>query len=704
MDNLLGTRLEGRYLIEQPLGAGGMANVYKGQDVTNGRPVAIKVLRQEFMDNADLVRRFKNEAKAVSLLDHPNITKVYDVGVGDQLQYIVMEYIDGITLKEYMEYRNRPLTYKETLHFVTQVLAALQHAHDKGIVHRDIKPQNIMLLADGSIKVMDFGIARFSRSENQTITDKAIGSVHYISPEQAKGNATDVRADIYSVGVMMYEMLSGHLPFESDSPVSVAIKQISEEAKPLRELNPSVPPALEAIIARAMAKEPRDRYPSAREMMAELEEFRRNPGAVKAAPRPQQAAQQEAPTRYMDKVTVNKTSQKQQSGARPAGKKTQLRPAPVRTGQAAAVRGKRNLALPILAGVAAAFAIGAVILVVLIFKTSGSDMFTKRANVELPNFTGLAWEKIQQDEAYATFKFDIQPAYNSEYEAGTVYSQSPKPPKTVKEGAKITLYVSQGAQKVKVPNVIGQSKNDAMKALSAEGIVFKIVTEETEDQAAVGKVIRTEPGAGEQVRSGDKTNVVTITVARQKVENETEVPTVLGMTQEDAKVILEKNFLNVGNITTRDDASPAGTILEQSPLPGDVATKGSSVHLVVSTGAVPAARNVTVVFADTVDEGEWTLTLEGGQFATYHTSAGVAASWTVSFTDTGVKTILLSGPTGQHFASVDFSPTGGDTTIGPIGGSSAPPPVGGDTSEPTPPPTPPTEGGGDEGNIDIPAA
>ena len=209
--------------------------------------------------------------------------------------YIVMEYIEGITLKEYMEYRGKALTYKETLHFVMQVLAALQHAHEKGIVHRDIKPQNIMLLADGTIKVMDFGIARFSRSESNTMTDKAIGSVHYISPEQARGRATDVRADIYSVGVMMYEMLTAHLPFESDSPVSVAIKQISEQARPMRELNPAIPPTLAAITARAMAKEPRERYPSAREMMADLEEFKRNPTAVRQIARPQPALQQERP-------------------------------------------------------------------------------------------------------------------------------------------------------------------------------------------------------------------------------------------------------------------------------------------------------------------------------------------------------------------------------------------------------------------------
>ena len=227
MDNLIGKRLDGRYSIESLVGVGGMANVYRGTDLKTGNQIAVKVLKDEFLDNEELVRRFKNESKAISILSHPNIVKVYDVSVTDKLQYIVMEYVDGITLKEYLKQRGGALTWKETVHFATQILSALQHAHSKGIIHRDVKPQNIMLLADGSIKMMDFGIARFSRAQSQTVSDKAIGSVHYISPEQAKGERTDARTDIYSVGVMLYEMLSGRLPFDGDGAVSIAIMQIS---------------------------------------------------------------------------------------------------------------------------------------------------------------------------------------------------------------------------------------------------------------------------------------------------------------------------------------------------------------------------------------------------------------------------------------------------------------------------------------------
>ena len=233
MDNLIGKRLDGRYLIGNLIGVGGMANVYRGKDTKTGNAVAVKILKEEFLDNEELVRRFKNESKAISILDHPNIVKVYDVSVTDKLQYIVMEYVDGITLKEYLKQRGGPLTWKEAVHFATQVLSALHHAHSKGIIHRDVKPQNIMLLADGSIKMMDFGIARLSRAQSQTVSDKAIGSVHYISPEQAKGDRTDARTDIYSVGIMLYEMLSGKLPFDGDGAVSIAIMQIADKAKQL---------------------------------------------------------------------------------------------------------------------------------------------------------------------------------------------------------------------------------------------------------------------------------------------------------------------------------------------------------------------------------------------------------------------------------------------------------------------------------------
>ena len=257
-DKLIGTRLDGRYELTDLVGEGGMANVYRASDVLDNRVVAVKILKNEYSESEEFQRRFRDESKAIAMMSHPNIVKIYDMGFSDKMQYIVMEYIDGITLKEYLKQRNGALTWKEVVHFATQVLSALDHAHSKGIVHRDVKPQNIMLQADGSIKMMDFGIARFSRAQSQTVSDKAIGSVHYISPEQAKGDHTDARTDIYSVGVMMYEMLSGKLPFDGTGAVSIAIMQISEKPKPLAEVAPNIPVGLRQITEKAMEKDPAD--------------------------------------------------------------------------------------------------------------------------------------------------------------------------------------------------------------------------------------------------------------------------------------------------------------------------------------------------------------------------------------------------------------------------------------------------------------
>lgn len=696
MDNLIHRSLEGRYRIEQLLGAGGMANVYKGTDMQTGKLVAVKVLKQEYVNNPDLVRRFKNEAKAISLLNHPNITKVYDVSVSDDLQYIVMEYIEGITLKEYMEYRGKALTYKETVHFIMQILAALQHAHDKGIVHRDIKPQNIMLLSDGTIKVMDFGIARFSRSESRTITDKAIGSVHYISPEQARGNPTDLRADLYSVGVMMYEMLSGTLPFESDSPVSVAIKQISEEARPLRELNPAVPEALAAITARAMAKDPAERYPSAREMMADLEEFKKNPNSARRGMRPQPAPPQvDEPTRCMPKA------QEKQSAHDPGAdmgrtRVTGVKPVAAKKKSSGQKKKKKSLFLPILAGVAAAFAIGAAILVLLIFNSTSENLFREHADVELPNFTNTSIDDILSNETYSNFTFEKIEQYNGEVAQGIVFNQSPKPPKTVKDNATIKLYVSKGAQMVSLPNLIGKTKTEAMKVLSESGILFRIETEQTKETTP-GNVLRMDPAPGTQIKAGSSENTVTIVVSREEIERY-QIPSFVGKLVDDVKKMLEdpaqnpQNF-RIGTVTEQDDTSPKGTILSQTPTEGSEAIKGSAINVVISSGAVPTKRIVTVVFDQTVDEGDWTVVLEGGATATWHTTAGQAFNWQVEFTDTGVKTVLLRGPTGDHTATINFGPDGGDISIGPITGSTPiqPPPAESNstpTSTPAPAPTP----------------
>ena len=276
MDKYTGKRLDARYEIQELIGVGGMAVVYRAYDVVEDRIVAIKILKDEFLGNKEFIRRFKNESKAIAVLAHPNIVKVYDVSFGTKIQYIVMEYIDGVTLKEYIS-KQQSMDWKDAVYFTHQILSALNHAHEKGVIHRDIKPQNIMLLADGTIKVTDFGIARFSSNETQTMTDRAIGSVHYISPEQAKGSMIDEKADIYSVGVMLYEMLTGKLPFEADNAVSVAIMQMQSAPRKPTDINPEIPEGLEEITLRAMQKLPANRYSSAKEMMNDIEKFENDP-------------------------------------------------------------------------------------------------------------------------------------------------------------------------------------------------------------------------------------------------------------------------------------------------------------------------------------------------------------------------------------------------------------------------------------------
>lgn len=399
MDNLIGKKLDGRYLIESLIGVGGMANVYRGQDTQTGNAVAVKVLKEEFLDNEELVRRFKNESKAISILDHPNIVKVYDVSVSDKMQYIVMEYIDGITLKEYLKQRGGALTWKETVHFATQILGALEHAHSKGIVHRDVKPQNIMLLANGSIKMMDFGIARFSRAQSQTVSDKAIGSVHYISPEQAKGDKTDARTDIYSVGVMLYEMLSGTLPFDGTGAVSIAIMQISEKPRPLAEVAPNVPEGLRQITEKAMNKDPNERYQSAREMLDAIDSFKHNPSIRFEY----EYLTQDNPDKTINKV-VNDSKGRgaiRTSDARRAGQPSNAKGKNVKSKRKNKKGAKPFSVVPIFLGMAVAFVIGAFILVYLIFANSTNPLFSNRADVQLINFVGETEADFRASEYYS---------------------------------------------------------------------------------------------------------------------------------------------------------------------------------------------------------------------------------------------------------------------------------------------------------------
>ena len=477
MDKYLGKRLDGRYEMRELIGVGGMAYVYKAYDSVDDRTVAVKILRDEFLTNDEFVRRFRNESKAIAILNHPNIVKVLDVGFGERLQYIVMEYIDGITLKEYLDQR-KDIRWKEAVHFTSQILRALQHAHDKGIVHRDIKPQNIMLLSDGTIKVTDFGIARLTRSEMQAtaVGNKAIGSVHYISPEQARGEITDEKTDLYSVGIMLYEMLTGKLPFEADNAVSVAIMQMQSEATVPHLLNEEIPEGLEQITLKAMQKDTVKRYQSAAEMISDFEEFKRNPSIRFEYT----YFDDETPTRYVDAITrirgdVDDTDKKPKK--------------------------KGKLPLIAILGLAAGVVLTAVIIFLSVWFADRSN--NRREEIEVDDFIGMNYEEeVLVHENFGKYEITYETGYDSEYESGYVYKQDPAPGDRIKIHGRLTLYISLGSRLAEVPKVSpGESAEMVRGKLTAAGFEIEELPESS-TECKEGTVTRLDPEPGEKVQYG----------------------------------------------------------------------------------------------------------------------------------------------------------------------------------------------------------
>lgn len=601
MENYVGKRLDGRYEIQDVIGVGGMAVVYKAYDNIDDRIVAVKVLKEEYLANEEFRRRFKNESKAIAVLSHPNIVKVYDVSFGDRLQYIVMEYIEGITLKEYIEKRG-VIDWNEALFFIIQILRALQHAHDKGVVHRDVKPQNIMLLENGTIKVADFGIARFSHSESRTVTEKAIGSVHYISPEQAKGELTDEKADIYSVGIMLYEMLTGKLPFDADNAVSVALMQVNSEAQPPRTINPKIPVGFEQITMKAMQKSTRERYQSAAEVLLDLEELKRNPNikfdyqtfsADLDATRPIGKIQEK--TRTIPVVNSETAEFKEKPVMVSPSAEVQKKVRTIsQTNETDAVqdvqkKGINNKA--IIAGVAVA-----VVLFILILL--GTKLF-KNKDVEVDSFVGMNYElQIKDNEEYnEKYNFEIYYASFSDAQEGCVYDQDPKAGTPVKEGSTIILYIAKTGQGQVVPDFTGKNFREASDTLETLG--FKVVVVPTEDSSVtVGQVIRTEPGANTTLSVGA---TVTIYYAADTDSDKLfKMPKLEGKSLEAAKEILEENGLVLYKVESADSSVEKDYVLNQSPADGSPVREGDTVVLTVSSGCVNAQKTLTLPKAGTV--------------------------------------------------------------------------------------------------------
>ena len=566
MDKYTGKRLDGRYEIHELIGVGGMAWVYRAYDTIDDRTVAIKILKDEFLGNQDFIRRFKNESKAIAVLSHPNIVKVYDVSFGDRIQYIVEEYIDGITLKEYLD-QQRELKWKEAVHFTVQILRALHHAHSKGIVHRDIKPQNIMLLQDGAIKVTDFGIARFSRSETRTMTDKAIGSVHYIAPEQARGEVADERADIYSVGVMLYEMLTGALPFEADNAVSVAIMQLQADPKPPRDINPAIPEGLEEITMRAMQKNPDQRYQSAAEMLEDIEAFQRNPSISFQY----KYFIDEKPTKYVNAISTVR------SGRVPVyndGYEYEYEEEPPRRKQG----GGNKKTMMVVLGILAAFLIVALSIgVAAIFRSCNAQ---PDDTIEMPNLVGQLYTDIQKNEEYQ-FSFTVETKEDATQESGIILNQKPTAGMSVKKDGEVLLVVNSGAKSVTVPDVTNYLQADAERALKAAGFQTTVI-EIPDDKIAAGYVSSTEPKGNGTAPEG---STIKILVSTGPENEQIPVPNVIDKNIEAAKADILSAGLQVGEITLQDDSDkPENTVIETNPLPGVPVDQGSKVNIVVSSG------------------------------------------------------------------------------------------------------------------------
>jgi len=596
MDQYIGRLLDNRYEILEIIGTGGMAVVYKARCHRLNRLVAIKILKDEFARDDEFVRRFHAEGEAVAMLSHPNIVQVYDVSSTDSANFIVMELVDGISMKHYME-KKGTLNWKETLHFAMQIAKGLEHAHSRGIVHRDIKPHNVMVLKNGSVKVMDFGIARVM-SKSNTLTKEALGSVHYISPEQAKGGYTDNRSDLYSLSVVMYEMMTGRPPYDGESPVAVAIQHINGGAPAPSTLNPNIPAALEQIILHGMELEPKDRYSSATEMLRDMDDFRKDPGiaiqyrkkTVSDATQPIHLTSSQKPKTTAEKVAVRKGDNPPPRTSSNTGRvRTDVMSSAterIRTGNTGAVRvaeqmdhydqerlaaqrrrrqrareaeEKRSRITTM--AIVACSAVAVIAIIIFLVALFSGALFTQRtALIEVPNFVGSNYSDLPENG-----DFVIQqgtPEYNADYEKGQIIHQEPSSGSSVEKGTKITVIVSMGKKPTVeiMTDLRGQHVDNAMKFLQTQGM-NPLSYPEFNDTVPENQVIRTNPEEGVELSPGQKVEVFYSTGPLIKTN---EVPNLVGLTYAQAMQRLDDlDFSNV-EVIHKESNSPKDEVIGQS--------------------------------------------------------------------------------------------------------------------------------------------
>lgn len=541
MDKYLGTMLDDRYEILEVIGTGGMAVVYKAMCHRLNRYVAVKILRDDLANDEEFRKRFQTEAQAVAMLSHPNIVSVYDVSHSDGVEYIVMELIEGVTLMQYMK-KKGALGWKEALHFAVQISKALEHAHEKGIVHRDIKPQNIMILKDGTIKVADFGIAALESAQEKK-SDQTVGSVHYIAPEQARGEQPDPRSDIYSLGVVMYEMLTGKMPYDGNTAEQVAMKHITGHPVPPQELNPDIPEELAAITLKAMNSDINARYQSASELLRDLEDFRKQQAAANLG------SGSDEDLEILDVITPD---------VHPIGKSGEL------SKEKYARRRRRSRKVSILSG-----ACGVLVFLIAVFVFLWNywlrDIFSVAERINIPNFVGASYEDIvNSSEFKKLFNFEVNYAIDPDVPEGQIISQDPEADRSmmvVPEGIDVSLTVSTGVRQTVIPDVTNKHYQEATIELQNAGFIVEIANTEASDTVTVDYVISTDPAPGEELAAG---STVFLTVSAGPSIKLVTMPNLVGSTEKDAIARIESSNLSYGDTTYIHSDYDEGTVIRQS--------------------------------------------------------------------------------------------------------------------------------------------
>ena len=564
-----------RYELQELIGGGGMADVYKAQDKLLDRAVAVKILHQQYANDAEFVEKFRREATAAAKLAHPNIVNIYDVGEDGGSQYIVMEYVSGPTLKEVIQQKGclEPI---EAVRIAKEIASALESAHRNNLVHCDIKPHNILVMPDGHIKVTDFGIARAVSASTMTYSGSVMGSVHYFSPEQAKGTVITTKSDVYSLGVVLYEMLTGKLPFNGETSVSIALKHLQEEPVSIRQINPSIPPVLEAIVQKAMSKDPADR-PSSTELYADLNQAK--------AMLTDRGASQEAvsndpfATRMIPRITPEMMAEQrsERPANKPIGSREDYQPQYQPQEEKSIFKSKSFIAV----------LVGILLMGFFVGSFLSFGKFWSSAEINVPDVVGKSSVVAQQILEDKNLRVKIVEANDDSVPAGQVVSQYPEAGAKVKEQRLVTITVSKGGQELTMPDLKSMSRSNAEEKLKKMGLKLGAVFEENSKEPA-GTVINQDPRSGSKITKGQ---TVDITVSLGEKKKEITVQNYTGLSVDSAKSNLEANGLSLGGISEEASTRPKGTVIGQSPSAGSTTTEGGSVSLIISSGSSGGAKS-----------------------------------------------------------------------------------------------------------------